>query len=52
LLTELERDVLVVLPDAIRDGDDVASLASDADMRLDEAISLVEEELEILREST
>lgn len=51
LMTELERDVLVTLPDAIRARGDVAKLASDADGRIDEALTLVEDELEILRDS-
>lgn len=49
-LTQLEQGVLVDLPDAIRAGGDVAAIASELDVAIDEAISLVEEELELLRE--
>lgn len=51
LVAELEQAVLVDLPAAIVEGGDVATLVSDVDARLDEAISLVEEELELLREA-
>lgn len=50
LMAELERAILVELPRAIVADGDVATLVGDIDMRLDEAISLVEEELELLRE--
>lgn len=51
LLAELEQAVLVELPAEITAGGDVATLVGDVDVRLDEAISLVEDELELLRES-
>lgn len=50
LLVDLERDMLVLLPDAIRTGADATSHAGETDARIDEAVSLVEEELELLRE--
>ncbi len=49
LLAELERDVLMTIPDAVRAGGDVVAAASDFDERLDEAIQLLEDELELLR---
>jgi hypothetical protein len=51
LLAELERDVVLELPEAIRTNGDVTDAAAQLDARLDEAIALVEEELELLRES-
>lgn len=52
LLVELDRDLLITLPAAFRAGGDVVTIASDIDGRIDEAISLVEEELELIRESS
>jgi len=52
LLAELERDVILDLPTAIRTGADVTARAAELDARLDEATGLVEEELELLRESS
>lgn len=51
LLAELERDLLITLPDAMRGSQDVTTLAADVDGRIDEAISLVEEELQLLRDA-
>ncbi len=51
LLAELERDVIVDLPAAVRKDGDVTSVAAGLDTRLDEATALVEEELELLRDS-
>lgn len=51
LLAELERDVVMTLPDAMTRGGDVSAAAAETDARIDEAIQLVEEELELLRES-
>ncbi len=51
LLAEIEHDLLVALPEAIRAGGDVTSVAAQLDVRLDEAISLVEEELALLRDA-
>jgi hypothetical protein len=51
LLAEIEHDLLVELPEAIRSGGDVTSVAAQLDVRLDEAISLVEEELALLRDA-
>ncbi|MCW2926909.1 MAG: hypothetical protein JWM86_877 [Thermoleophilia bacterium] len=49
-LFELERGVAMTLPDAIRANADVASAGADLDARIDDAITVVEEELELLRE--
>lgn len=51
LLAELEDDLLLRLPRAIRSQEDVAALASETDARVDDAASLVEEELSLLRDS-
>ena len=51
LLADLERGVVLELPAAIRSGADVTDAASQLDARLDEAIALVEEELELLRDA-
>lgn len=52
LLAELERGVIVELPGAIRTDADVTNVAAELDRQLDEATALVEEELELLRESS
>ena len=51
LLAELERDVMLTLPAAVRARSEVTARAAELDARLDEAIAQVEEELELLRES-
>ena len=51
LLSELERGLVLDLPEAIRSGGDVTSAAAALDGRIDEAIALVEEELELLRDA-
>jgi hypothetical protein len=51
LLAELERDVVITLPTAMSSHGDVAGTAAEVDARIDEAIQLVEEELELLREA-
>ncbi len=48
LLASIERQVLIELPTAITQGGDVATIASDLDANIDEALSLVEEELDAL----
>jgi len=51
LLTNLEQSLLVDLPESVRGDGDVASVAVELDTRIDEAISLLEEELQALRDS-
>lgn len=51
LLAELERGVIIDLAEAIRTDGDVTTAAAQVDTRLDEAIALVEEELELLRDA-
>lgn len=51
LLADLERDVVITLPDAMAQQRDVAAVAAEVDARIDEATQLVEEELELLREA-
>ncbi|MCW2921475.1 MAG: hypothetical protein JWL76_1349 [Thermoleophilia bacterium] len=51
LLAELERGVVLDLPNAMRRDADVTNVAAELDARLDEATALVEEELELLRDS-
>lgn len=51
LLAQLERDIAMTLPDAMQRRGDVAAAAAETDARIDEATQLVEEELELLRES-
>lgn len=50
LVPELEQALLIAMPDAIRSGGDVAGVASEIDAKADEAIQLVEDELDLLRE--
>jgi hypothetical protein len=51
LLADLERDLLVVLPETIAQGGDLVTVATATDALVDEAVSLVEEELMALRET-
>lgn len=51
LLAELERDLVFALPEAMAAGSDVTAAAAEVDARIDQAIQLVEEELELLREA-
>ncbi len=52
LLAELEHGVIIELPAAIRADADVTNVAAELDRQLDETIALVEEELELLRDSS
>lgn len=51
LLSDVERGVLVDLPRAMRAGGDVVAVGADVDANIDEAVTQVEAELELLRDS-
>lgn len=51
LLADLERGVVIDLPAAMRSGGDVAGEGVQVDTDVDEAIQLVEEELQLLRDA-
>lgn len=51
LLAQVERGMMITLPDAMRRGGDVAAAGAELDGLVDDAIALVESELELRREA-